>query len=128
MRAAAGNDPPLFWDAPRGGIQRSIQILILTFDLDVGLVDPIALIDRLQITVEDIYRLDLLGALKDPGSPLIVCGRCLGDTPEGQDQGIGATPSIVSLNAMIQVLYGSVSTRRVSSICPQVLATMRLVK
>jgi len=32
-----------------GGIQRSIQILILTFDLDVGLVDPIAFIDRLQI-------------------------------------------------------------------------------
>ena len=58
MRAAAGNDPPLFWDAHRGGIQRSIQILILTFDLDVGLVDPIALIDRLQITVEDILYAD----------------------------------------------------------------------
>jgi hypothetical protein len=31
------------------GIQRSIQILVLTFYLDVGFVDPIALVDWLEI-------------------------------------------------------------------------------
>ena len=36
-------------DRLAGGIQRSIQILVLTFYLNVGLVDPIALVDRLQI-------------------------------------------------------------------------------
>jgi len=31
------------------GIRRSIQILVLTLDLDVRLVDPTGLVDRLQI-------------------------------------------------------------------------------
>src|SRR5215813_4053074 len=46
-RIAPGGEQKV--DRLPGGIQRSIQILVLAFDLDVGLVDPIALVDRLQI-------------------------------------------------------------------------------
>jgi hypothetical protein len=71
-----------------GGIQRSIQIFILTFDLDVGLIDPIALIDRLQIRTAAFVQLGCIRLHPTPNATGVYLyatfGHQLGDVLVGQ--------------------------------------------
>jgi hypothetical protein len=44
-----------------GRIQCSLQILVLAFDVDIGLVDPIALVGRLEMRAAAFVQFGCIG-------------------------------------------------------------------
>ena len=71
-----------------GGIQRSIHILILAFYVDIGLVDPIALVRRLQMRSAAFVQLRCIGLHPAPNAAGIhldtTFGQQLGDVLLGE--------------------------------------------